>query len=38
MRKFYGVGEDVPFQVYLTPLDNEKTTGEWVSFPLPRRP
>lgn len=33
MRKFYGVGEDVPFQVYLTPLDNEKTTGEWVSFP-----
>jgi len=33
MRKFYGVGEDVPFQVYITPLDNEKTTGEWVSFP-----
>ena len=33
MRKYYGVGEDVPFQVYLTPLDNEKTTGEWVSFP-----
>ena len=33
MRKFYGVGEDVPFQVYLTPLDNEKTTGEWVSLP-----
>ena len=28
MRKYYGVGEDVPFQVYLTPLDNEKTTGE----------
>ena len=33
MRKFYGVGDDVPFQVYITPLDNEKTTGEWVSFP-----
>ena len=33
MRKFYGVGEDVPFQVYITPLDNEKTTGEWVAFP-----
>lgn len=33
MRKFYGVGEDVPFQVYITPLDNEKTTGEWVPFP-----
>lgn len=33
MRKYYGVGEDVPFQVYITPLDNEKTTGEWVSFP-----
>lgn len=33
MRKFYGVGEDVPYQVYITPLDNEKTTGEWVSFP-----
>ena len=33
MRKFYGVGEDVPFQVYLTPLSNDKTTGEWVSFP-----
>lgn len=33
MRKFYGVGEDVPFQAYITPLDNAKTTGEWVSFP-----
>ena len=33
MRKYYGVGEDVPFQVYITPLDNEKTTGEWVAFP-----
>ena len=33
MAKYFGVGNDVPFEVYITPLDNEKTTGEWVSFP-----
>ena len=33
MGKYFGVGNDVPFEVYLTPLDNEKTSGEWVSFP-----
>ena len=33
MAKYFGVGDDVPFQVYITPLDNRETTGEWVSFP-----
>ena len=33
MAKYFGVGNDVPFDVYITPLDNEKTTGDWVSFP-----
>ena len=33
MAKYFGVGDDVPFEVYIAPLDNQKTTGEWVSFP-----
>ena len=33
MGKYFGVGNDVPFEVYITPLDNEKTSGEWVAFP-----
>ena len=33
MAKYFGVGDDVPFEVYITPLDNQKTTGEWVPFP-----
>ena len=33
MAKYFGIGNDVPFEVYITPLDNQKTTGEWVSFP-----
>ena len=26
MGKYFGVGNDVPFEVYITPLDNEKTS------------
>ena len=33
MAKYFGVGDDLPFEVYITPLDNQKTAGEWVSFP-----
>ena len=33
MGKYFGLGDDVPFEVYITPLDNQKTSGEWVSFP-----
>ena len=33
MAKYFGVGDDVPFEVYIAPLDNQKTAGEWVSFP-----
>ncbi len=31
MRKFDG--SDVPFKAYITPIDNQETAGEWVSFP-----
>lgn len=33
MAKYFGVGNDVPFEVYIAPLDNQNTSGEWVSFP-----
>ena len=31
MEKYFG--HKNPFDVYITPLDNRETSGEWVSFP-----